>query len=130
MAKTRKFKCQYGKKLKGLTDNARHDKNNIMKVSLNDPRVNDLPFIVEAWGYDEDNRKRKEIENVPMSNEDCRITCSNMKTIEVMDFIHKHCGLTTDCKCWEQICDDVYDTHGHGRPNEEGTKAIIEMFRK
>ena len=131
MAKTRKFECPAGKRLNKLAKDARHDDNNIMKIRLNDPRTNDQPAVEAAWGYNLEHKRRYAEEgNVSMSKEDCHTTCCNMYSMEVMAHKHYHCQFPDHCKCWDQICDDVYDTHGHDRPTEEGTKALIELLKK
>ena len=119
--KTRKFKCPAGTELNEIATNARHDPNNAIKMGITNNKITDIR------GYDAENKRRKEIKNVPMPEQDCFTTCCNMKTQEVIDYIDAHCPRPELCECWTQICDDVYMTHGHGRPGEKA-EAEFEIY--
>lgn len=116
------FPCKHGRKLKKIMGDARHDRRNIIKIGIgmkDDGKIG----MTDAWGYDAENHRRQEMgENQPMSKDDCVAVCSNMMMPEAINFIKRECPEGDDpihCRCKMQICDDVYETHGHGRLGEK-----------
>ena len=130
-AKTKagQFPCKYGKKLNQLMRKARHDKGNIMVMRIA-RGADGKAVIIDGSGYDKINQARKlQGENKPISKEDCNVVCGNMQTQDAIDFIGNNCSEgELHCLCKQQICDDVYETHGHGRPNEESIAALKHSF--
>lgn len=123
-----KFPCKHGKQLKKLMNAARHADDNIYKIQFGRDCEGSI-HITDAWGYDGDNRRRKAVKNEPMDLVDCQTVCSNMHTEEVMNFINEHCAEPQYCECSRQICDDVYERHGHGRLSEIGNKFMEILFK-
>ena len=121
--KTSKFACKFGKHLNKMAGDARHDPNNSMKMGIVNNKITDI------WGYDTENNRRRERGGKAMPAQDCTTTCCNMKTPEIIEYIDKNCPNAEWCQCWIQICDDVYETHGHGRPTEEGMKIVDDYAR-
>ena len=117
------FPCEHGDNLRKLANETRHNKSNIFKV-----RFTDNPNETMAWGYDVENAMRKMAEGGPMSKENCHLTCCNMETTETIAFKEQYCPDPTWCKCWSQICDNVYAQHGHGRPTEEALEALERLL--
>ena len=126
--KTTDFACEFGKRLNKIAANARHDSNNIMKMGISNPETNNGKVEIEAvWDYEIENKRRRARGGKSMPKEDCHIVCCNMKTPEVIKYQDAHCPKPEFCECWSQICDDVYATHGHGRPTEEGLAKFEEL---
>ena len=124
MPKTTNFYCNLGKKLKKMTDAIRHDPSNILKIRLSMPNKTKQPELLGAWGYDTEHKIRQlEHGNIPMSKQDCLTVTCNMETTDTMAFKDIQCP-HDECFCWMQLCDDVYDTHGHGRPSEEALEIL------
>ena len=126
------FECPAGVELNKLARKARHDNSNIMKIRILDPRpYGGEATIIGSWAYNQEHKRRHAEEgNIPMSESDCHVICCNMYSAEAILHKHKHCQYPDYCRCWEQICDDVYGTHGHGRPNKKEHEALVAIAQK